>query len=968
LAVSTVGVAVALVAVLWPALGQSPTLFFLLAVTLSAWYGGLGPGLVSTGLSLVVLTPSLLRLGPAGLVRLAMFTAIALLVSALTATRARSRAALQRAHDELEQRSAAVERQRERLAALVDVTQRLTRGLELPVVLNTIAEAAATVLGGEAAFRLVEGEYLVRMGATPGAKAAMPRDRLRIGESLSGRAAATGEAIVTDDIAADERVIAEHRAPRDPRVGALLCVPIRVGASILGTLNVYRERGHRFDAAAITLARSFADQAGIAIENARLYADAERRRREAEAIADLTRTISSTLDLDTVLARVAGRARELCASDVALIAVGGARSPAMMFRHWPGARFQGYDRVAIQPGKGVGGRVLETGQPFRTDNYAEDPRISKEYLDAVQAEGVVAEIVVPIRSEERIEGLLYVLNRSRRAFSDRDEAILLRLADHAAIAIRNARLFAREQTARADAEATAEALRASEEQYRALVEGSIQGVYIHVDRIVQFANAAAARIFGCASPAELVGLDYLTLLAPHERARLESYRTRRLRGEPVPPQYEWQGVRRDGAPISIESVVSVVSWKGEPAVLVTLLDVTERHRAAEALRQSEEHLRQAQKMEAVGRLAGGIAHDFNNLLTVIKGRTQLLQRRVAPEDPLRHQVKLVEDAADRATALIHQLLAFSRRQILQPRMLDLNAVVADMHAMLERLIGEHIALVTVSAATLGPVKADRGQLEQVIMNLAVNARDAMPGGGRLTLRTADATLDEAAVAAQPGLRPGPFVLLSVSDTGTGMDAETRARLFEPFFTTKGPGKGTGLGLSTVYGIVQQHSGCIVVTSELGQGSTFEIYLPRAEEAVEPEDDAAAVGASPTGAETVLLVEDETAVRDLARDILEMQGYTVLEARDGAEALRVGAERLDAIALILTDVVMPGMSGYELVQRLAPLRPGVKVLYMSGYTTDPIVHDGVLARGVAFLKKPFSADELARKVREVLDTA
>jgi signal transduction histidine kinase/CheY-like chemotaxis protein len=390
----------------------------------------------------------------------------------------------------------------------------------------------------------------------------------------------------------------------------------------------------------------------------------------------------------------------------------------------------------------------------------------------------------------------------------------------------------------------------------------------------------------------------------------------------------------------------------------------ERRLSDEALGRAEEQLRQAVKMEAIGKLAGGVAHDFNNLLTVILGRCQILLRR-PQEAPTREALALIDETAQRAAALTRQLLAFGRRQVLQPRPLDLNAVVDGIAPMLRRLIGEHIELSTRLAREVPPVRADLSQLEQVIVNLAVNARDAMPQSGRLTLETAVVDLDAAYVRRHEGARVGRHVQLSVSDTGAGMDAETLARIFEPFFTTKGPGQGTGLGLATVYGIVRQSGGSISVTSHPGQGSVFRICLPVLEGQA-PAREEVAVTPLPRGTETVLLVEDEPAVRALAGEILQELGYTVLTAGNADEGWQVAAAYRGTIDLLFTDVVMPGASGRDLAHRLTPVRPAMKVLYMSGYTEHAIVRRGVLEPGVAYMEKPFTPDSLARRLRAVLD--
>jgi len=420
------------------------------------------------------------------------------------------------------------------------------------------------------------------------------------------------------------------------------------------------------------------------------------------------------------------------------------------------------------------------------------------------------------------------------------------------------------------------------------------------------------------------------------------------------------GKRRDGSLTEEEAALSPV-WDAHGRLVnhVALLrDVTRERRM-------EEQLRQSQKMEAVGQLAGGVAHDFNNLLTVITGRCHFLQQRLGGEGPGARDVTLIVEAAQRAAALTRQLLAFSRRQVLEMRVLDVNSVVAQVEKMLRRLIGEDIDLVTVPAQDLGCVKADPGQLEQVLLNLVVNARDAMPRGGRVTIETASVvggTEDGPA-----GIPPGPHTMLAVSDNGSGMDAETLSHIFEPFFTTKGRDRGTGLGLATVYGIVAQSGGHIAVESEPGQGTVFRVYLPRVDEPADrlapPSTGAEARG----GQETILLTEDAVDLRALAREVLTRRGYQVLDAADGADALALAERHPGPIHLLLTDVVMPRVSGRELAERLAARHPAMKVLYMSGYTDDAVLRHGVLRSEVAFLQKPFGPGALARKVREILDT-
>ena len=380
----------------------------------------------------------------------------------------------------------------------------------------------------------------------------------------------------------------------------------------------------------------------------------------------------------------------------------------------------------------------------------------------------------------------------------------------------------------------------------------------------------------------------------------------------------------------------------------------------------ETQLIQAQKMEAIGQLAGGVAHDFNNLLTAILGFADIALKRVGSKDPLTDDLGQIRNAGQRASELTRQLLAFSRKQIIAPRVVDLNTVVHGMEKLLRRVIGEDIDLITVLNPHLGRVKADVGQLEQVIMNLAVNARDAMPQGGKITIKSADADLDEAYARSHVAVKPGPYVMLAVSDTGCGMDKATLARLFEPFFTTKDKGKGTGLGLSTVYGIVKQSNGNIWVYSEPGQGSTFKIYLPRVEEPLAAPRPGDVRKSAAGGSEVILVVEDDEMVRNLARVVLRQVGYAVLEAGNGDEALRLCEKHPGRIHLLLTDVIMPQMGGRELARRLKQLRPDLRIVFFSGYTSNAIVHHGILESGLAFLQKPFTLDALTQKVRAVLD--
>jgi PAS domain S-box-containing protein len=505
-----------------------------------------------------------------------------------------------------------------------------------------------------------------------------------------------------------------------------------------------------------------------------------------------------------------------------------------------------------------------------------------------------------------------------------------------------------------------EGLRRSEINFRSLVTHAPYGVCrCDSTGILLDVNPALVTMLGYATASELVGLNVANLYSDSQQwfGLADYLRTlEKFHGLAA----DW--VRKDQTSINVRLSGRAFRDKGNTIFFELFAeDVTER-------RALEQQLRQAQKMEAVGRLAGGIAHDFNNLLMVISGYSEFLLDRLGPEPTLRGPAQEIANASERATSLTRQLLAFSRKQMLAPKVVDLNSVVTENLKMLTRLIGEDIDLVMVPGADLGAVKADPGQIEQVVMNLAVNARDAMPLGGKLTIETANITLDANYARLHAPVRLGDYVMLAISDSGVGMDAETQSHIFEPFYTTKGP-KGTGLGLSTVYGIVKQSEGYIWVYSEAGKGTTFKIYLPRLSGTGQVKSVRSTTMAEQAGQshETILLVEDEEHLRRLARESLANQGYNVIDAADGTAAIRLSHAHNGPIHLLLTDVIMPGMNGRELANQISPSRPEMKVLYMSGYTENHIGHNGTLDEGITLLQKPFTLPALKAKVREVLDT-
>ena len=594
--------------------------------------------------------------------------------------------------------------------------------------------------------------------------------------------------------------------------------------------------------------------------------------------------------------------------------------------------------------RGLTDHIIRTGQPLLA---------TPEVLQAMEDRGEVARngsrsldwMGVPLRVNNHTFGALVVQTYSKNIrYGERDKEILTFVSRQLASAIEIKR--------------NELALRRSEARYRSLVQSSVYGIYrSSIEGRFLDVNPALITMLGYESAEQVLLLDPEkdVFAQPQEHARLieEFRRSGRLDGI----ELKWK--RKDGAVITVRISGRAVASADEPADVLEAIaeDVTDR-------RALEDQLRQSQKMEAVGRLAGGVAHDFNNLLMVISGYAEVILSNLPSEDPLHEKGRAIQLAADRATTLTRQLLAFSRKQLLELKVVDVNAIVEDMERLLRPLIGENVELVTELTPQAAHIRADAGQIEQVLMNLVVNAKDAMPEGGRLTIQTQNIVMDEGHRRGPQFIRPGRYVMLSVSDTGSGMDKETQSRIFEPFFTTKEKGKGTGLGLSTVYGIVKQSGGYVMVQSEVDRGSAFQIYLPQVEGAAEKQTVATPDAAS-GGNETVLLVEDEESVRQLVRDTLAARGYRVLEAESGEAGLAVAEQHAGKIDMVITDVVMPGMTGREMVNQLAQARPGVKVLYLSGYTEDAILSDGSIESGTAFLQKPFSLQNLSKKVREVL---
>jgi PAS domain S-box-containing protein len=765
-----------------------------------------------------------------------------------------------------------------------------------------------------------------------------------------------GEPVTAADVLADPRLalpdwLRAHVEETGTR--SAVGVPLRVRERVIGAMGLGALAGRVFTASDLALLTALADQAALALENAWLYEETQRRLQQTETLLAMSQTIGSTLDIAEVARRTTreivrvlgadmGGAMILNESQDRLVPLAGYRLPKEAF-----ATFASTPSVLEYP---LVEEAKEVAGPIYASDSQTDPRFDHPLMGLLPHKSM---LVVPMwRTNEIVGGFIIFWLRQHHQFTSDELRLADGIARQAAIALENARLLADAEARRREAEASRDFLesiaRASAD---AIITTDVEG------RITYF-SPGAEDMFGYRAE-EVRGRSMSEFYegGPAQAAAV----MRRLRTEDRIRTHEMRFRAKSSRWVDIDASMSLLRDPAGAVVgaLGVVKDITDR----KAL---EGQLRQSQKMEAVGRLAGGVAHDFNNLLTVIMGRSQLIMFRHRHDDVVRDQVALINTTAEQAAALTRQLLAFSRKQGVTPQRLELNTVVGTMEQMLRRLIGEDVTLGIALEPALGLVRADSGQLEQVIMNLVVNARDAMPQGGRLTIQTKNVVLDAAYTQQHLGVAAGPHVMLAIADTGVGMDGETLSHIFEPFFTTKELGQGTGLGLALVYGTVQQCGGHITVESEENVGTTFRIYFPREQGAADRPRRAGEPDSLIRGSETILLVEDEERVLQLAGEILEMAGYRVLPARNGPEALRVAAAHPGSIDLLLTDVVMPQMNGREVAERLASVRPETRMLYMSGYTFDKIVHSGVAGSDRALLHKPFTLESLTAKVREVLD--
>ena len=903
------------------------------------------------------------------------------------------------------------ERRRRTAEESAEIGRLISQSLDVAVVAERITESVRTLLGvTNSALFEAQADQLVSLSlkgdhGPTGGKAIV----YKFGLGAVGVAAETRQPIVTSDLLTDSRIPQppEQRArmERAP-FRAVLALPLLLRERIVGVLIAGDRVGRVFSDDEVRLAQAFADQAVIAIENARLHRETRERLVQSETLLTVSHQISGTLDVPEMMRRVAKEAAKAVGAEMA------------------GAFLANADRTHLQPIAGYhvpkhllddfiavpiplkGHRVLEDAWRDRRavaiTDVAGDPNVDRDFLRRFpHRSNLFCPMVV---QGEPIGGLFVTWLEEEHHFTPAELRLVEGISRQAAVALSHARLVDELTSHQSRLEAL---LTTAQELSRIQpVEPLLSRVAEACGRLFDAESAAFRLLQGqdlvtCGTwgstvdviPAPplklgegLTGIvavtgEALVVDDPGNDPRLnpiyrERYRARAIRtflGVPVKVDEQVVGVltvriSRPGGFSSGDVQIAKAFATQAAVALENSRRYQETQGAFEELSRTKDQLVQAQKMEAIGQLAGGVAHDFNNLLTVITGRSRLFLARTPAGNPGRRDVELIDQAADRAAALTRQLLAFSRKQVLQPKALDPNALIGGLAPMLIRLIGEHIELMIVPGRDIGQVMADPGQIEQVVMNLVVNARDAMPEGGMLKIDTERRDLVTPAAHSQGQIVPGCYVLLTVQDSGSGMDDATLGKIFEPFFTTKEPGKGTGLGLATVYGIVHQSGGAIGVDSAPGRGTTFTIYLPRIDAPVVAREPVAGQAGLERGDETILLVEDDREVRELAAEVLKAAGYTVLESEDPLEALVIGDRHRDDIRLLISDMVMPAMRGPALAARILQIQPEARILYISGYTTEAIASQGAIDPPGPLLQKPFTPDGLARIVRQVLDSS
>jgi GAF domain-containing protein/ActR/RegA family two-component response regulator len=1003
-----------------PAISRALFAPFVATVMISAWFG-LGPGLLATLLSSLAsvyfFLPPIYSFRVAAVedfLALSIFVTVAIGVSSLVAARRRAETALRGAYDELEARveertrdlaaaKATLEnegtrrkRLQEQFESLALLAQAITSSLELSEVLDRVVHAATDLLPDSVArIWVIEGDRLVLRSeaGTHGPPRAGRKTEFALGEGLIGQAAFTRGPLAVEDVLSDSRIV-NVEWMRQEGFQSLVSVPLLVRDRLVGVLSLLTRDRHSFRTEEIELLTSFGTQAAIAIENAQLYAGAEGRRREAEVLAELVRNVNASLNIDTVLQRVAEGAKELCGSDMAQIALRESASDAMVVRYLAGTRYERYGDIRVEAGKGLGGQVLLTGRPIRTDHYAEDPRLTKDYLRMVSEEGIVAEMVVPIATEGRVEGLLYVSNRSPRPFADRDEAVLLRLAEPAAIAIQNARLFEETERRRQAAESLAEVGRVLAQSLdldpvgqriadsvRGLLGVQVSVLYRLEPHSGDLVSVAVSGDIGPAFPPRRVlprgtgaaGLAVLErrlvvtpnlltdpriTLTPELKAAVEQEAFRGAMAVPLVVKDRVIGALgvgdREGRVFDAEELRLAQAFADQAATVLENARLFGDLRVAlAAVEASQQQLVQTERLRALGEMAAGVAHDFNNLLAVILGRAELLLARVSDPEQVRG-LETVRKAALDGAQTVRRIQEFTRTRRTRPfGQVDLRELLFEVVELTRPRWKDEAQSRGITYEVRvggGPVPLVAGiaeELREVFANLLINALEAMPAGGRLIFRLAT---------------EADGVVVTAKDTGGGMSEETRRRVFDPFFTTKGP-RGTGLGLAVAWGIITRHGGAIDVESTLGVETTFTVRLPIHQKAPSEEESESLAG--PARAARVLLIEDEPEVRAILSEVLTEHGYKVVEASDGQEGLaRCEAEPID---LIVSDLSMPRMSGWEVAAACQARFPHVPVGFITGWG-DQLDPDQLRRHRIRFvLAKPCAPGDMLQQVAKALKT-
>lgn len=872
---------------------------------------------------------------------------------------------------------------------MFEATERLSRARSLEDVVDIVRSSARAITGAEGiTFVTCDGEHC-KYVAEDAIAPLWAGKRFKLSECISGWVMLHGEPAVIPDIYADARI--PHDLYRSTFVKSMVMMPVHAGAEE-AAIGAYWSEPAAANDEAVELLDMLARHVGAAISNVALQTSFELLNRTAAAVG-------AERDLDTIVQRITDAGVELTGAEFGAFFYNlvDAKGESYMLYSLSGVPCEAFARFPMPRNTGIFAPTFAGECVVRSDNIRLDPRYGKNAPYHGMPEGhlpVTSYLAVPVvsRSGEVHGGLFFGHHREAR-FTAEHEQVLLGIAGHAAIAIDNARLHqsaAAELTARRAAEGElrelnatlehriyertaeireqSERLAESERDFRMLVQGVTDyAIYLlDPEGVITNWNPGAERIKGYPGQ-EIIGRNFSTFYTEEERDAGAPTRALEIAARTGKLEAEGWRVRKDGTQFWASTVIDAI--RDDQGELVGFAKIT---RDLTEKRTIEEQLRQSQKMEAVGQLTGGIAHDFNNLLTIITGNIDIAARALEQDESASRAQRAIGNAmkgAERAGGLIQRLLAFSRRQPLSPKPLDLDKVVAGMSDLLKRALGELVHLEIVTSPGLWPVEADPNQIENALVNLAVNSRDAMPTGGTLTIETANAHLDAGYAATHAEVPPGNYVVIAVSDTGLGMPKEVLARVFEPFFTTKEVGRGTGLGLSQVYGFVKQSGGHVNVYSEEGRGTTIKLYLPRfTGDAFEDSAPGGAGTESRSGSgETVLVVEDDDEVRAYSTEVLRELGYQVLEASDGNAALRILERPELRVDLLFTDVVMPGMSGRELTDSARQLRPGLRVLYTSGYTQNAIVHGGRLDPGVELLPKPFTPKNLAERVRDLLDS-